>query len=68
MEVKCGSLEDPIIAMKKADSVATETEIKRERRRYTNASCSRSYEAKCHVRPLLLFTFFFTSAALARVC
>ncbi|XP_075479197.1 uncharacterized protein LOC142520108 isoform X2 [Primulina tabacum] len=54
MKVKCGSLEDHIIAMKKVDTVATETEIKRGRRRCADASCSRSYEVKCHDTSSLL--------------
>ncbi|XP_073119488.1 uncharacterized protein [Henckelia pumila] len=54
MKVKCSSLEDPIIAMKKAYTVATKTEIKQGRRRYTDASCSGSHEVQCHDTNLLL--------------
>ncbi|KZV15998.1 hypothetical protein F511_14364 [Dorcoceras hygrometricum] len=48
MKVKCSSIEDPSVAMKQLDTVATKTETKRGRRRYTTASCSHSYEVQCH--------------------
>ncbi|KAK6148636.1 hypothetical protein DH2020_019548 [Rehmannia glutinosa] len=52
--VKSFSLEDLLVFVKKADTTAAETELKRERRRSSASSSSHSYEIQCHDTKSLL--------------